>query len=145
MWYKAGFIVLLASISLTSRAQDFPQPRVDNYQTMIRMLGHPDRVQPTPDGNNYIYNDVIVNISGEDQRTILSLTFVRPNVYTKYPGLDVGVSEKELLTKITDVYVHKDTNGIAFITDYQRGLIFWMERDLAVKMVQVKPGSLKRL
>lgn len=137
-------LVCMLCVSGITIAKDFPFPGTDGYQQMIRMLGQPKLVEKTPDGHNYIYSDVVVNIGGEAQSKIKSISFFRPNIYTVYPGLDVGMTKQQLLMKISDSYVHQSVD-VNFITDYQRGLIFWMERDRVVKLVQVQPGTLKRI
>lgn len=141
--HTLSFIGLLC-FSCMTMAKDFPVPGVNGYRQMIHLLGQPKFVQKTPDGHNYIYPDVVVNVSGQDASIITSMSFNHPRVYTVHQGLDVGMTAKQVLARLSDYYVHQSPD-VNFITDYQRGLIFWMERDQVVKLVKVKPGTLKRI
>jgi hypothetical protein len=144
MKYIIFFVSLcFVFISPSSSARDYPVPGVDDYEDMISMLGRPRTTEITLDGYNYIYPDVSVNISGKSAPIILSISFWQPNVYKKYPDLDVGMTLNQIRSKLSDFYEHH--GEASFIADYNRGIIFWLEKDRVIKLVQVKRGSLKRI
>lgn len=134
----------LISFSVNSLAATYLNPGVDGYSEMLNVLGRPLKAETTSDGKNYYYKDVIVNISGSDQATILSVTYLKPNVYQKYLNLDVGMTTEAIKWQLDDYYEHKERT-YHFITDYRRSLIFWIEKGVVSKMVQARPNSLKRL
>lgn len=137
-------VLIFVFFSSNVNARDYPVPGVDDYQSMLSMLGKPRSIEITSDGHNYHYQDVTVNISGEDAPKVLSISFWRPNVYKKYSNLDVGMKLQDIRSRLTDYYEHHD-GAVNFIADYERGIIFWLEKDRVVKLVQVKRGSLKRV
>lgn len=121
------------------------EPGVDNYNHMLSLLGKPLSKVATPDGYNYLYDGIIVNISGPDQATILTVTYVKPNIYNRYLHLDVGLTAAQIKENISDYYEHKET-AYHFIADYERSVIFWFDQNQrVVKYVQAREGSLKRI
>ncbi|WP_148207841.1 hypothetical protein [Methylotenera mobilis] len=99
----------------------------------------------TPDGYNYLYDGIIVNISGPDQATILSVTYVKPNIYNRYLHPDVGLTAAQIKENISDYYEHKEA-AYYFIADYERSVIFWFDNNqCVVKYVQARKGNLKRI
>lgn len=86
-----------------------------------------------------------MNISGPDQATILTVTYVKPNIYNKYLYLDVGLTAGRIKENISDYYEHKEA-AYHFITDYERSVIFWFDKNQrVVKYVQARKGSLRRI
>lgn len=135
-----GFLFLSAN----AYAAAYLSPGVDSYNEMVKTLGKPLRMELTSDGKNFYYKNMIVNISGSDQTTILTVSYLQPKVYLRYPNLDVGMSAEEIKSQLSDYYEHKEST-YHFITDYQRSLIFWIENGKVSKLVQARPNSLKRL
>lgn len=121
------------------------EPGVNNYSDMLRLLGKPLSKEATPDGCNYLYDGLVVNISGPDQATILTVTYLKPNIYNKYLYLDVGLTANRIKENISDYYKHKEA-AYHFITDDERSVIFWFDKNQrVVKYVQARKGSLKRI
>ena len=141
-WVLLGFVLFL--FSLSSSANDFLEPGIDGYKEMVSILGHPVNAEKTPDGVNYLYRDMIVNISGGDTSTILTVTYLKPNIYRKYAGLDVGMTSRQIKSVLRDFSEHKEET-YHFIADYERSVIFWFKDDRAIKYVQARRGSLRRI
>ena len=86
-----------------------------------------------------------MNTSGPDQATILTVTYLKLNIYYKYLYLDVGLTASRIKENISDYYEHKEAT-YHFITDYERSVIFWFDKNQrVVKYVQARKGSLKRI
>lgn len=144
--FRTLIILLLCGCSWAVSAKPpYLEPGVSNYHDMLRLLGKSLSKQATPDGYNYLYDGVIVNISGPDQSTILTVTYLKPNIYNKYLYLDVGLTAARIKENISDYYEHKEAT-YHFITDYERSVIFWFDKNQrAVKYVQARKGSLRRI
>ena len=147
--YMRKLISLLVScylifFAVNGLAGTYLNPGVDGYSEMLNTLGRPLKIETTSDGKNYYYKDVIVNISGSDQSTIMTVSYLKPNVYQKYLNLDVGMTAEAIKWQLDDYYEHKEST-YHFITDYRRSLIFWIEKGVVSKMVQARPNSLKRI
>jgi len=144
--FRALIILLLCSFSWAALAKPtYLEPGVNNYSDMLRLLGKPQSKEATPDGCNYLYDGIVVNISGPDQATILTVTYLKPNIYNKYLYLDVGLTANRIKENISDYYEHKEA-AYHFITDDERSVIFWFDKNQrVVKYVQARKGSLKRI
>ncbi len=144
--FRSLIMLLLCGFSWAALAKPpYLEPGVNNYNDMLRLLGKPLSKQATPDGYNYLYDGVIVNISGPDQATILTVTYLKPNIYNKYLYLDVGLTASRIKENISDYYEHKEAT-YHFIADYERSVIFWFDKNQrVVKYVQALKGSLKRI
>jgi len=144
--FRTLIMLLLCGFSWVALAKPpYLEPGVNNYNDMLRLLGKPLSKEATPDGYNYLYDGVIVNISGPDQAAILTVTYFKPNIYNKYLYLDVGLTVSRIKENISDYYEHKEAT-YHFITDYERSVIFWFDKNQRViKYVQARKGSLKRI
>ncbi len=144
--FRTLIMLLLCGFSWGALAKPpYLEPGVNNYNDMLRLLGKPLSKQTTPDGYNYLYDGVIVNISGPDQATILTVTYLKPNIYNKYLYLDVGLTASRIKENISDYYEHKEAT-YHFIADYARSVIFCFDKNQrVVKYVQACKGSLKRI
>lgn len=79
--FRTLIILLLYGFSWVVLAKPpYLEPGVNNYNDMLRLLGKPLSKEAMPDGYNYLYDGVIVNISGPDQATILTVTYLKPNI-----------------------------------------------------------------
>lgn len=135
-------VALVFSCNVWAKA--YLEPGVDDYNDMVQMLGKPQKIEATPDGRNFYYSGIVVNISGADQSTILTISYLKPNLYQRYLNLDVGMTAEAIKWQLDDYYEHKEA-AYHFITDYRRSVIFWIGEGKVSKMVQARPNSLKRL
>jgi hypothetical protein len=107
---KANFLFACCLIFFTINtfAAEYLIPGSDSYEDMVHKLGRPIRVEHTVDGRNFYYRDIIVNISGNDQTTIFSVSYLKPRIYQRYLNLDVGMSSEEIKSQLFDYYEHKE-------------------------------------
>lgn len=94
-------------------------------------LGEPLETRKMSNGRNYVYGDIVINISPPAAPAVNTIQILEQGKYTCPNGLQVGDSADEVLGIDHDLIDHFS----GFSNDYQHGLTYWFEDGAVSKIV----------
>ena len=86
------------------------RPGNSTLKDAIEILGRePNKIEKTSSGDNYYFENIIINISGIDQEHINTISFLRGSGYICPNGIAIGESVESAKSKISMYKINKNS------------------------------------